>query len=64
MNNNQKQQTAEMLTSTTFTKQLVGAPFMTVFKATLGFYVAQSIVTLIGLGILATVIVTIGYFLK
>lgn len=64
MNNSQRQQTNQMLTSTTFTSQLQGSPFKTVFKATLGFYIAQSLVTLIGLGILATVIVTVGYFLK
>lgn len=34
--------------------------FKTAFKATMGFYAAQFVVTLMGLGVLATAILVIG----
>lgn len=52
------------ITSATFTKQLENAPFKTAFKATMGFYVAQTLVTFVGLAIIGAIIITVGYFLK
>lgn len=52
------------ISSSTFTKQLESAPFKTVFKATMGFYVAQTLATFAGLAIIGTIIVAVGYFLK
>lgn len=52
------------ITSSTFTKQLENAPFKTAFKATMGFYVAQTLVTFVGLAIIGAIIITVGYFLK
>lgn len=52
------------ITSATFTKQLENAPFKTAFKATMGFYIAQTLVTFLGLGFIGAIIITVGYFLK
>lgn len=52
------------ITSATFTKQLENAPFKTAFKATMGFYVAQTLVTFAGMGLLVAIILTAAYLLK
>lgn len=38
------------------------SPFKTAFKATLGFYVAQTLLTLVGIGVFAAVIAITVYF--
>jgi ABC-type nitrate/sulfonate/bicarbonate transport system permease component len=60
--NNNKDSANELLKAAK--EQLAEHPFKTIFKATLGFYAAQFVATLLGLAVIGTVLVVGALILK